>query len=65
MSNVERLVSELVSEAEARHRENSSTYFDALHRIVAVCADNAGQGCRHDMALDYVRRIATNALPRR
>jgi len=63
--DVEGLVTEIVKDAEARHRENSVTYFNALQQIMAVCTDNAGPNCRHDMALDFVRQIAGKALPRR
>lgn len=64
MNEVHKMVAELVSDAEARHRENSVTYWNALHQIHAVCMDNAGPGCRHDMALDFVRQIAAKAVAR-
>jgi hypothetical protein len=59
------LVTDLVKKAEARHRENSVTYYNALQQIVAVCTDNDGETCRHDLALAFVKRIALRALPSR
>lgn len=65
MKELKSLVSEMVSDAESRHRENSSTYFDALHQIAVVCDDNSGPDCRHGMALKFIRQIVARALPRR
>lgn len=65
MAELETLVTDLVQTAEARHRENSVTYYNALHQIVAICTDNDGESCRHDLALAFVKRVALRALPAR
>jgi hypothetical protein len=65
MAELQTLVSDMVKDAEARHRENSATYFDALQQIAHVCDDNAGPACRHDMALNFIRQIVWRALPKR
>lgn len=34
----------------------------AIEQIAAVCADNVPASCNHQLALDFVRQVATSAL---
>lgn len=55
MSDLEQIVTDIVAEAEARHRGKATEYYDALRRIISIC-DEHGSG-----DFNVIRMIAARA----
>lgn len=56
MGDIETIVTELIVEAEARHKEKANDYYQALQSIIAICEEHGSDD------FNVIRMIAGRAI---